>query len=157
MNNFLEKLKNYFRTRSAAFYAAASTAFVSIVLSIVYACCYGNTEYMSWAAFALTLVAGLAFFVLAIFRQTEAFAALAVGLLDLIAFLLFIRAVYWYFSTVFYGGFKASLLGDVDPAFYACTVMYLITIVVSNVCVYLGSRKKAKEVNAENAEEAEPV
>lgn len=151
------KLKEFFKTRSAAFYVAAAAAVLSVILSIVYACCYGNTEYMSWFAFALTLIAGLAFFALALFRQTQAFASAVTGLLDFIGFLLFIRGVYWYFSTVFFGGFKASLLGEVDPAFYAVTVLYVVTIAVSNVCVYLRIAKKQKTEEIQATAEVEKL
>ena len=152
-----EKIKEFIKTRTAAFYVAAAAALLSVILSIVYACCYGKSVYMSWFAFALTLIAGLSFFALAAFRQTEAFAAAATGLLDFVGFLLFIRAAYWYLSDVFYGGFKANLLGEVAPAFYAVTVLYVVTIVASNVCVYLRKTKKEKTEEIQTEQEAEQI
>ena len=159
VEKIMTTVKEFFRTRTVAFYVAAAAAVLSVILSIVYAACYSGTSYMSWGAFALTLIAGIAFFALAAFKQTEPFAALVLGVLNFIAFILFIHDVYMYFTTIFYGGFSAALLGDIDPAFYACTVLYLIIIVASNVCVYLKSSKTKSSENTqvETAEEAEQV
>ena len=156
VEKIMTKVKEFFSTRTVAFYIALATAALTLILTIVYGACYAGTDYMSWAAFALTLIACLAFCGLAVFKQTERFAALVMGLLDFIAFLLFIDNVYMYFTTVFYGGFSASLLGNVDPAFYACTILFLITIVASNVCVYLKPAKQAVEAQPA-AVEAQPA
>lgn len=135
-----------FKEKTVGFYLSVAAAILSILLAIVYACGYNHSVYMSWTVFALALIAGIVFFILAIFKPTQPFAAVVMEVLVFLSFLVFIRTVYMYFSEVFYGGFSFSGLSNVNPIFYTCLILFILSIVLSNIGIYAKFNKTAKSV-----------
>ena len=52
----MEKIKNFFKSKSYGFYVTVAVVLLTLITSIVYADSYGKNErYMSWAGFAVML------------------------------------------------------------------------------------------------------
>ncbi len=138
-------LKKIISGRTVGFYLATATALLSLVTAIVYVVGYGDSEYMSWTAFALLLAAFAAFVGMTLFSVTVPWAPVALCGLDFIAFLLYIHAIYMYLSEVFYGGVTLSAMAQLNSFFVICTVFMLIAVIAGNVSVYLKQEKEQED------------
>lgn len=146
----MRTLEEFFESRSAGFYVSLAAAALSIITPILYVIAYAGTVYMSWIAFALPFVAAALFVGLAFFKQTERLAPLVMGIVDFVAFLLFIHAVYLYLSEVFFGGISLEAILNINPLFILCTLFFLACVVLSNIGVYM----KQSSANASVEENA---
>ena len=135
-------LKKLIKGKAAGFYLAASAALLSVVVAVVYAIGYAQSEYMSWTAFALALIAAIAFIGMSLFKITSPWASVALCAIDFISFLLYIHAVYMYLSEVFYGGVTLSAMVQLNPFFVVCSVIWLIAVIAGNVSIYIRQEKE---------------
>lgn len=130
-------IQEFFQTRREGFYLALAAAVLSVVEAIVYLVGYIGSPYMSLWAAILPFVAAALFAVLCMFKVTERWAPLAMTVVDFIAFLLYINAVYLYLSEVFFAGVTAEAFKRINPLFVAATILYLVTVILGNIAVYL--------------------
>lgn len=127
--------------RAFGFYLGLLTAILSVVTGVAFMLGYGESEYMSTEAFALVIAAAVAFVVLSLFRGTSSLAPVALFGLNFASFLLYVHAIYMYLSSVFYGGFSAEALAMLDSEFVLCTLLWVVIVVLSNICMFLKQRK----------------
>ena len=78
---------------------------------------------------------------LLLFKKTSNYASIALWVLNLVTFLLFVLYVYMYFSGVFYNGVTPEAIALVDSKVILCIVFYLLAAVFSNVSIYLKGTK----------------
>ena len=124
------------------FYLACIAAALSIGVGMAYWIGFAETVYLNlWAVF-LPWVGVVVGAVMMYFKQTRNYATIVPCILTFIAFVLFIGSSYLYLSTVFYGGFSAKAIADMNPAYIVCILFYLIAIVLYNVCVYMRPMKE---------------
>ncbi|MBE7088317.1 MAG: hypothetical protein E7370_02165 [Clostridiales bacterium] len=124
--------------KGAGFYLSAIAAILSLIVAILYVAVFNASAYMNWVAFILPLVACIAFFVLSAFKATAPFSSLVMGLLNFVAFLIFIRASYLIYSEIFFGGFSwVTILEARSICYFICTLLYIASIVLSNIGFYL--------------------
>ena len=137
----MESILNFFKRKTVGFYLCCAAALLSVIVAIVYGAAYSGTDYMNGWAVALPIVGAVAFAVMSVFKQTEAYGAVVMGVLDLTGFLLFVQASYLYLSEVFYGGVSAAAFKMMNPAYIVCVLFFLIATVLSNVGIYMKSSK----------------
>ena len=124
--------------KGAGFYVSAIGAVISLAVAILYAVVFNASAYMNWLAFVLPIIACVAFFALSAFKVTAPFSALIMGLLNFVAFLIFIHASYLIYSEIFFGGFNwSTILETRSLCYFICTLLYIASIVLSNIGIYL--------------------
>ncbi|MCI9517927.1 MAG: hypothetical protein HFK08_01550 [Clostridia bacterium] len=138
-----EKLNGFLKNKTIAFYVALGVAGLSLITAVVYAATLSSlTEYMSWGAFAMLLVAPIAFAALAFFGF-ERIGAAVMGVLDFAALLVFLIAIYKYPISLV----MTTNLVDIPGfgAIVAVAAMTVVCFVTANVCVWMKLAKQEKE------------
>lgn len=139
-----EKIANYFRSRTVAFYIALAMAVLSVVTSIVYATTLGGfANYVSNLPITLLLVGAAAFAVSAVFGLSNIGTA-AMALLYYASMLVFIGTVY---SALVEQAMTISGIGDIKglDVLIANVVLMLLGAIISTVCAWLRHCKKPSE------------
>lgn len=149
-NNFFKKViqnvVSTLKTKTIGFYLGLAGAVLCIALSILYKSFYGQSEYYS-ATSSLFIVLGAALFLLlSLSNYTSRYAAIPMLIGVFVGLLLFVNAVYIYFADIFYGGVNKEAFEAMDPKMIISLVMFFVTIVISNVAMWL--RQNKDEVSA---------
>lgn len=144
------KLKSFIKTRSVGFWITAAFSLTALITAIVYGACYASTEDFSVTACVLTVVSVL-FFGLE-FTKFGGLAPFVQLTVILMAFGFYVYSVYYYVSVVLVG----IDLDSFSPVFIACTVLYIVLILVSAVNVFFKQGAKHIE-NAGKTEDAKGV
>ena len=104
---------------------------LAILTLIEYTCVYASTRYMSWEAFWI-LAAGIALYLVLIAAKQYRHVPTALLAGVFIAFLYYVYHIYFFISSVAVGiqfsGFPFS--------FYLNIVCFVVTIIVSIICVF---------------------
>ncbi|MGN0805008.1 MAG: hypothetical protein ACI4MS_06465 [Candidatus Coproplasma sp.] len=147
-----EKIVNYFRSRTVAFYIALAMAVLSVVASIVYATTLGDfANYASNLPITLLLVGAGVFAVSAVFGLSNIGSAV-MALLNYASMLVFIGTVY---SALVEQAMTISGIGDIKglDVLIANVVLMLLGAIISTVCAWLRHSKKPTKEESEQAEE----
>ena len=144
----MEFIRKFVTSVSVGYWLSLGAAVLSLVTGIVYAAAYNGSNYMSWAAFAMFVVAFVAFAVLASLDATYRIAPAVGGTIDLIAMCLYISAVYMYLSEVFYGGITAAAMAELDPAFVFCLLASVLCVALFVAGIFVRQRRRVKSVAA---------
>ena len=142
--------KNYIQTRWIGFYALVAAVVLTLIIPFVYKSGFEITNYYSGTAFALPFLSLIAL-VLAACKYTERYAPVALFIIILISFLVFIETSYMYLTSAFFGGITGNILKQAGFPYSFCTIAHLVGLILSGVAVFA---KPAREVkNVTNAEE----
>lgn len=126
--------------KSFGFYILLAAALISVVTAVVYAANYSKlTVYMSWAAVVVMAIGAVVSVVLS-FVGADEIAPAVVALTSLIGLLLFIKAIYGYVAVVIVG----IDLNSFDAKFIACTILFILSYVVSVVSIFAPQKKTLK-------------
>lgn len=137
---FRQKVKEFFRSRSAGFYLLMTVVLLSLVQVIAYDVLYAQavrSQYADATAKWLPYLAIAAALVMSGFKETERFAGLALFAVQFASFLAYISGTYMYFSTVFFGGFSLKALVDMDGAVSFCIIIFVIILILSGIAAYI--------------------
>ena len=130
------------RKNRAGFALTLGMAALCLVTAIVYVCCYGSQErYMSWIAFAVLIVGGLAGTGLAFLGKYELGAA-CMAAASFSALMLYIQIIYLYVVVVYVGIDLKSL----DPRFVLTSVCFVVCFIASLVTLFLPKVVKGEVV-----------
>lgn len=136
----MEKIKNFFKTKSYGFYVTVAVAVLTLITSIVYADSYGRNErYMSWAGFAIMLAGILVAAGLVALKRGE-FAPPVLALANFIALMLYITNIYNYVVVVMVGIDISSF----STQFVSCTTLFAILLVASVANIFFKQSKEEK-------------
>ncbi len=134
----MEKLKNYLQDKKMGFYVTVLATLTALITMIVYVSYYGhgpreaNIDCMNWYAFYL-LLAGIILTVALIALRQNFWAPICIALFTLVSLMFYIVGVYGYVSVVAVG----IDLKTVSPGFLACTILYLVSLVLSYAAVFM--------------------
>lgn len=125
---------------------------LSIVLFLVANFCYlfGFNglllEYNNSNVMVISVIGILVFVVLLLIKYTANYAAIILWMVNVVSFLLFILNIYMYFTGVFYNGLTAEAFGLIEPIVLVSLVLFLSSVIVSNVSMYMNhiARKKGE-------------
>ena len=125
---------------------------LSIVLFLVANFCYlfGFNglllEYNNSNVMVISAIGILVFMVLLLIKYTANYAAIILWMVNVVSFLLFILNIYMYFTGVFYNGLTAEAFGLIEPIVLVSLVLFLSSVIVSNVSMYMNhiARKKGE-------------
>lgn len=133
----MEKL---LRNKSVGFYLTLCLAVLAIVTAIFYAVSYANyVGFMSWPAFWL-LVLGAVGAVALSFVGFGKYAPWLQAATIFISLLLYINCLYSYVVVVLVG----IDLSSFSPQFIICSVLFVLSLVLSIVNIYLKQEKEEK-------------
>ena len=115
----------------------------SIILLLVANVCYltGFTglllEYNDSNVMLISVIGILVFIVLLLLKYTSNYSPIVLWMVNVVAFLSFILNIYMYFTGVFYNGLTAEAFGLIEPIVLVSLVLFLISMIVSNVSMYM--------------------
>ena len=115
----------------------------SIILLLVANFCYlfGFTglllEYNSSNVMIVSIIGILIFVILLLIKYTSNYSPIVLWMVNVVAFLSFILNIYMYFTGVFYNGLTAEAFGLIEPIVLVSLVLFLISMIVSNVSMYM--------------------
>ena len=115
----------------------------SIILLLVANVCYltGFTglllEYNDSNVMLISVIGILVFIVLLLLKYTSNYSPIALWMVNVIAFLSFILNIYMYFTGVFYNGLTAEAFGLIETIVLVALVLFLSSMIVSNVSMYM--------------------
>lgn len=142
-NNFISSVisnaKTYFRDRKLSFYIGFAMAILSIGVSLYYVIVYSAASDFRISVFLLTLLGGLAYLAIALFRLDNV-GALTLGLCDFFGMLIFLRTYYPVVldSDVMSGSFNVT---PEIANLIVITVVLLIISITANVLAWKNQKK----------------
>lgn len=126
--------------KSVGFYILLAAALISVVTAVVYAANYSKLSvYMSWAAVIIMAIGAVVSVGLS-FVGIDEIAPAVVALTSLIGLLLFVKAIYGYVAVVVVG----IDLNSFDAKFIACTILFILSYVVSVASIFVPQKKAVK-------------
>ena len=90
----MDKIKDFFHSKSYGFYVTLLAVVLSLVTLIVYTSSFGGSRYMSWAAFVIMIIGMVAGLAMPIFRLDKWVPAVLL-VTNFVSFLLFVYYVYF--------------------------------------------------------------
>lgn len=151
----LDAVKNFFKTRRIGFYFTVVAVILAVVQLIIYSIAFNDVLYVQYRSTAAIVCSSLAIVLgvlLSCTRWTERCAPAAVALLELLAFLFFIRDGYWYFTTQFFAGVTWTAIVTTYYGYLVSIVMFVVILALSVASMYL-KQGKAPEEQKINAKE----
>ena len=136
----LDTVKNFFKTRRAGFYFTVAAVILSLIELIIYSMAFNDILYVQYYSTAsvtcsvLAIVLGILF---SCTKWTERCAPAAVALLELLAFLFFIREGYWYFTTQFFAGVTWTAILTTYYCYLVSIVMFVVILALSVASMYM--------------------
>ena len=113
---------------------------VSMILLIISMVLY-KTNFTGILVFIPAIIGLVLGVILLIFNKTAKYSPIVLWVCTFISFLLFIQAIYMYFTGVFYNGVTSEAISLIDKGVLVSVVFYLIACVISNVAVWLKQSK----------------
>ncbi len=138
-------MKEFFGSKAVGFYVSAAAELLATVTLVVYALygtVGGGAQYFSPVALVLLIVGIAAFAGMCIFKVTAPWAGFVQAVFTFVAFLVYIYHCYRYFSEVFYGGITAQAFALMNKYFLAALILFLLTVVVTQVGAQMRQLKK---------------
>lgn len=148
----LDLVKNFFKTRSLGFYFTAAAVVLALIQLIVYSVAFNDVlyvQYFSTTALVCSVLAVVLGIALSCTKWTEKCAPAAVAVLELLAFLFFIRDGYWYFTTQFFAGVTWTAIVTTYYGYMVSIIMFVVILALSVASIYMKQSKtrKADEPN----------
>lgn len=144
----LNVIKNFFKTRGVGFYLTVAAVILALVQLIIYSVAFNDILYVQYRSTTAIVCSSLAIVLGVLFSctmWTERCAPAAVALLELLAFLFFIRDGYWYFTTQFFAGVTWTAIVTTYYGYLVSIVMFVVILVLSVASMYIRQSKAGKE------------
>ena len=129
--------------KTVGFYFSVVSMILLILSMVLYKTKFTGilSEYYSNVVFIPAIIGLVLSVILLIFNKTSKYSPIVLWVCTFISFLLFIQAIYMYFTGVFYNGVASEAIALIDKGVLVSVVFYLITCVISNVAVWLKQSK----------------
>ena len=129
--------------KTVGFYFSIVSMILLIISMVLYKTKFTGilSEYYSSAVFIPAIIGLVLGVILLIFNKTAKYSPIVLWVCTFISFLLFIQAIYMYFTGVFYNGVTSEAIALINKGVLVSVVFYLITCVISNIAVWLKQSK----------------
>lgn len=129
--------------KTVGFYFSVVSMILLILSMVLYKTKFTGilSEYYSNVVFIPAIIGLVLSVILLIFNKTSKYSPIVLWVCTFISFLLFIQAIYMYFTGVFYNGVTSEAIALINKGVLVCVVFYLITCVISNIAVWLKQSK----------------
>lgn len=129
--------------KTVGFYFSVVSMILLILSMVLYKTKFTGilSEYYSNVVFIPAIIGLVLSVILLIFNRTSKYSPIVLWVCTFISFLLFIQAIYMYFTGVFYNGVTSEAIALINKGVLVSVVFYLITCVISNIAVWLKQSK----------------
>lgn len=138
-----EKELNLNCYKTVGFYFSVVSMILLILSMVLYKTKFTGilSEYYNNVVFIPAIIGLVLSVILLIFNKTSKYSPIVLWVCTFISFLLFIQAIYMYFTGVFYNGVTSEAIALINKGVLVSVVFYLITCVISNIAVWLKQSK----------------
>ena len=135
----MKKILNLSFYKQKGFYVSLASIILLLVANVCYLTGFTGLllEYNDSNVMLISVIGILAFFVLLLLKYTSNYSPIVLWMVNVIAFLSFILNIYMYFTGVFYNGLTAEAFGLIEPIVLVALVLFLSSMIVSNVSMYM--------------------
>lgn len=125
--------------KTVGFYFSVVSMILLILSMVLYKTKFTGilSEYYNNVVFIPAIIGLVLSVILLIFNKTSKYSPIVLWVCTFISFLLFIQAIYMYFTGVFYDGVTSEAIALINKGVLVSVVFYLITCVISNIAVWL--------------------
>ncbi len=125
--------------KTVGFYFSVVSMILLILSMVLYKTKFTGilSEYYNNVVFIPAIIGLVLSVILLIFNKTSKYSPIVLWVCTFISFLLFIQAIYMYFTGVFYNGVTSEAIALINKGVLVSVVFYLITCVISNIAVWL--------------------
>lgn len=129
--------------KTVGFYFSVVSMILLILSMVLYKTKFTGilSEYYNNVVFIPAIIGLVLSVILLIFNKTSKYSPIVLWVCTFISFLLFIQAIYMYFTGVFYNGVTSEAIALINKGVLVSGVFYLITCVISNIAVWLKQSK----------------
>lgn len=129
--------------KTVGFYFSVVSMILLILSMVLYKTKFTGilSEYCNNVVFIPAIIGLVLSVILLIFNKTSKYSPIVLWVCTFISFLLFIQAIYMYFTGVFYNGVTSEAIALINKGVLVSVVFYLITCVISNIAVWLKQSK----------------
>lgn len=129
--------------KTVGFYFSVVSMILLILSMVLYKTKFTGilSEYYNNIVFIPAIIGLVLSVILLIFNKTSKYSPIVLWVCTFISFLLFIQAIYMYFTGVFYNGVTSEAIALINKGVLVSVVFYLITCVISNIAVWLKQSK----------------
>lgn len=129
--------------KTVGFYFSIVSMILLILSMVLYKTKFTGilSEYYNNVVFIPAIIGLVLSVILLIFNKTSKYSPIVLWVCTFISFLLFIQAIYMYFTGVFYNGVTSESIALINKGVLVSVVFYLITCVISNIAVWLKQSK----------------
>lgn len=129
--------------KTVGFYFSVESMILLILSMVLYKTKFTGilSEYYNNVVFIPAIIGLVLSVILLIFNKTSKYSPIVLWVCTFISFLLFIQAIYMYFTGVFYNGVTSEAIALINKGVLVSVVFYLITCVISNIAVWLKQSK----------------
>lgn len=138
-----EKELNLNCYKTVGFYFSVVSMILLILSMVLYKTKFTGilSEYYNNVVFIPAIIGLVLSVILLIFNKTSKYSPIVLWVCTFISFLLFIQAIYMYFTGVFYNGVTSEAIALINKGVLVSVIFYLITCVISNIAVWLKQSK----------------
>lgn len=129
--------------KTVGFYFSVVSMILLILSMVLYKTKFTGilSEYYNNVVFIPAIIGLVLSVILLTFNKTSKYSPIVLWVCTFISFLLFIQAIYMYFTGVFYNGVTSEAIALINKGVLVSVVFYLITCVISNIAVWLKQSK----------------
>lgn len=129
--------------KTVGFYFSVVSMILLILSMVLYKTKFTGilSEYYNHVVFIPAIIGLVLSVILLIFNKTSKYSPIVLWVCTFISFLLFIQAIYMYFTGVFYNGVTSEAIALINKGVLVSVAFYLITCVISNIAVWLKQSK----------------
>lgn len=129
--------------KTVGFYFSVVSMILLILSMVLYKTKFTGilSEYYNNVVFIPAIIGLVLSVILLIFNKTSKYSPIVLWVCTFISFLLFIQAIYMYFTGVFYNGVTSEAIALINKGVLVSVAFYLITCVISNIAVWLKQSK----------------
>ena len=129
--------------KTVGFYFSVVSMILLILSMVLYKTKFTGilSEYYNNVVFIPAIIGLVLSVILLIFNKTSKYSPIVLWVCTFISFLLFIQAIYMYFTGVFYNGVTSEAIALINKGALVSVVFYLITCVISNIAVWVKQSK----------------
>lgn len=129
--------------KTVGFYFSVVSMILLILSIVLYKTKFTGilSEYYNNVVFIPAIIGLVLSVILLIFNKTSKYSPIVLWVCTFISFLLFIQAIYMYFTGVFYNGVTSEAIALINKGVLVSVIFYLITCVISNIAVWLKQSK----------------
>lgn len=129
--------------KTVGFYFSVVSMILLILSMVLYKTKFTGilSEYYNNVVFIPAIIGLVLSVILLIFNKTSKYSPIVLWVCTFISFLLFIQAIYMYFTGVFHNGVTSEAIALINKGVLVSVIFYLITCVISNIAVWLKQSK----------------